>query len=114
MDTTTVPPAPASNAGSDVGLYGLAVMGQNFALNMASKGFAVSVANRSPAKVDTTVMRAKAEGIDTLKVRMCTTYGLHMDCNHCNISNKAFACSLTIRASKTPPPSSPPSPNPAR
>ena len=25
----------------DVGLYGLAVMGQNFALNMASKGFKV-------------------------------------------------------------------------
>jgi 6-phosphogluconate dehydrogenase len=28
---------------SDVGLYGLAVMGQNFALNMASKGFTVSL-----------------------------------------------------------------------
>ena len=31
---------------SDVGLYGLAVMGQNFALNMASHGFRVSVCNR--------------------------------------------------------------------
>jgi hypothetical protein len=39
-------------AGSaDVGLYGLAVMGQNFALNMASKGFSVSVCNRSHDKV---------------------------------------------------------------
>ncbi|CAM9698762.1 unnamed protein product [Ascophyllum nodosum] len=47
---------------SDVGLYGLAVMGQNFALNMASHGFSVSVSNRSPAKVDATVERAKAEG----------------------------------------------------
>lgn len=47
---------------SDVGLYGLAVMGQNFALNMASHGFSVSVCNRSPDKVDATVARAKAEG----------------------------------------------------
>ena len=46
----------------DIGLYGLAVMGQNFALNMASHGFKVSVCNRSPSKVDTTVDRAKAEG----------------------------------------------------
>ncbi|CAM9438050.1 unnamed protein product, partial [Ectocarpus sp. 4 AP-2014] len=38
------------------------VMGQNFALNMASHGFSVSVCNRSPGKVDTTVERAKEEG----------------------------------------------------
>jgi 6-phosphogluconate dehydrogenase len=37
-------------------------MGQNFALNMAEHGFKVSVCNRSPSKVDTTVARAKAEG----------------------------------------------------
>jgi len=47
---------------SDVGLYGLAVMGQNFALNMASHGFRVSVCNRSPDKVDKTVQRAQHEG----------------------------------------------------
>ena len=47
----------------DIGLYGLAVMGQNFALNMASKGFQVSVCNRSPSKVETTVQRAKVEGV---------------------------------------------------
>lgn len=47
---------------SEIGLYGLAVMGQNFALNMASHGFRVSVCNRSPAKVDTTVARAQSEG----------------------------------------------------
>ncbi|EEC49349.1 6-phosphogluconate dehydrogenase [Phaeodactylum tricornutum CCAP 1055/1] len=46
----------------DIGLYGLAVMGQNFALNMASHGFTVAVCNRSPSKVDTTVQRAKDEG----------------------------------------------------
>ncbi|KAG7389996.1 hypothetical protein PHYPSEUDO_008958 [Phytophthora pseudosyringae] len=47
---------------SDIGLFGLAVMGQNFALNMASHGFKVSVCNRSPEKVDATVQRAKDEG----------------------------------------------------
>jgi len=46
----------------DIGLWGLAVMGQNFALNMGSHGFSVCVGNRSPAKVDTTVKRAKEEG----------------------------------------------------
>ena len=46
----------------DIGLYGLAVMGQNFALNMADHGFSVCVSNRSPAKVDATLERAKAEG----------------------------------------------------
>lgn len=46
----------------DIGLYGLAVMGQNFALNMASHGFKVVVGNRSPGKVGDTVQRAKDEG----------------------------------------------------
>jgi 6-phosphogluconate dehydrogenase len=46
----------------DIGLYGLAVMGQNFALNMADHGFKVCVSNRSKSKVDTTVSRAKEEG----------------------------------------------------
>jgi 6-phosphogluconate dehydrogenase len=41
--------------------------GQNFALNMASKGFSVSVCNRSHDKVDTTVQRAVAEGNLPLK-----------------------------------------------
>lgn len=47
---------------SDIGLYGLAIMGQNFALNMASKGFKVSVCNRSEGKVTQTVERAAVEG----------------------------------------------------
>jgi 6-phosphogluconate dehydrogenase (decarboxylating) len=46
----------------DVGLFGLAVMGQNFALNMASHGFKVCVGNRSINKVHDTVERAKKEG----------------------------------------------------
>jgi len=43
-------------------LFGLSVMGQNFALNMASHGFPVCVGNRSPAKVDITLERAAKEG----------------------------------------------------
>jgi 6-phosphogluconate dehydrogenase len=45
-----------------IGLVGLAVMGQNLALNVASKGFPIAVWNRSPDKVDDTVKRAKDEG----------------------------------------------------
>ena len=37
-------------------------MGQNLALNIAEKGFSISVYNRSPDKVDSTVERARAEG----------------------------------------------------
>jgi 6-phosphogluconate dehydrogenase len=39
------------------------VMGQNYALNVASKGFTISVHNRSPGRVDTTVARAAKEGL---------------------------------------------------
>jgi 6-phosphogluconate dehydrogenase len=46
----------------DVGMYGLAIMGQNFALNMAEHGFTVCVGNRSHAKVESTVERAQQEG----------------------------------------------------
>ena len=45
-----------------IGLFGLAVMGQNLALNIAEHGFHIAVCNRSPSKVDDTVARAKAEG----------------------------------------------------
>ncbi|GAB4828985.1 hypothetical protein Ancab_018644 [Ancistrocladus abbreviatus] len=45
-----------------IGLAGLAVMGQNLALNIAEKGFPISVYNRSTSKVDETVERAKKEG----------------------------------------------------
>jgi len=37
---------------ADVGLIGLAVMGENLALNMESRGFQVAVYNRTTAKVD--------------------------------------------------------------
>jgi len=45
-----------------IGLVGLAVMGQNLALNIAEKGFPISVYNRSSSKTDDTVERAKKEG----------------------------------------------------
>ena len=37
---------------ADIGLIGLAVMGENLALNMESKGFRVAVYNRTRAKID--------------------------------------------------------------
>ncbi|KAG8500061.1 hypothetical protein CXB51_003707 [Gossypium anomalum] len=45
-----------------IGLVGLAVMGKNLALNIAEKGFPISVYNRATSKVDETVERAKQEG----------------------------------------------------
>ncbi|XP_073308514.1 6-phosphogluconate dehydrogenase, decarboxylating 1, chloroplastic-like [Primulina huaijiensis] len=47
---------------SHIGLAGLAVMGQNLALNIAEKGFPISVYNRTTSKVDETVDRAHREG----------------------------------------------------
>jgi 6-phosphogluconate dehydrogenase len=46
---------------SDIGLIGLAVMGENLVLNMESKGFQVSVYNRSLKKVDD-FLSARAKG----------------------------------------------------
>lgn len=49
---------------SDIGLIGLAVMGENLVLNMESKGFQVSVFNRSTDKVDNFIAgRAKGKNI---------------------------------------------------
>ena len=54
--------AAASAAAPAIGLFGLAVMGQNLALNIAEHGFHIAVCNRSAGRVDDTVARAKAEG----------------------------------------------------
>ncbi len=49
---------------SDIGLIGLAVMGENLVLNMESKGYQVSVFNRSTDKVDSFVNgRGKGKNI---------------------------------------------------
>jgi len=37
---------------ADIGLIGLAVMGENLVLNMESRGFTVAVFNRTTSKVD--------------------------------------------------------------
>ena len=41
---------------ADIGLIGLAVMGENLAMNMESKGFTVAVYNRTVKKVEDFVM----------------------------------------------------------
>lgn len=46
---------------SDIGLIGLAVMGENLVLNMESRGFAVSVYNRTTGKV-TNFIEGRAKG----------------------------------------------------
>lgn len=45
----------------DIGLIGLAVMGENLVLNMAEKGFSVAVYNRTTTKV-TEFLQGKAQG----------------------------------------------------
>ena len=57
---------------SDIGLIGLAVMGQNLALNIADHGFAISVYNRTTAKTAEFLARnpdtpGRLSGHDTLK-----------------------------------------------
>ncbi|NIA13916.1 MAG: decarboxylating NADP(+)-dependent phosphogluconate dehydrogenase [Nitrospiraceae bacterium] len=48
----------------DIGLIGLAVMGENLVLNMESKGFSVAVFNRTVSKVDNFIQgRAKDKNI---------------------------------------------------
>ena len=52
------------NNKSDIGLIGLAVMGENLVMNMESKGFSVSVFNRTVEKVSAFVNgRAKGKNI---------------------------------------------------
>ena len=49
---------------ADIGLIGLAVMGENIVMNMESKGFTVAVYNRTVSKVDDFVNgRAKGKNI---------------------------------------------------
>ena len=49
---------------ADIGLVGLAVMGENLVMNMMSKGFTVAVYNRTTQKVDNFVNgRAKGQTV---------------------------------------------------
>ncbi len=53
------------SAQADVGLIGLAVMGQNLVLNMNDRGYTVAVYNRTTSKVDA-VLKDAAAGRDTI------------------------------------------------
>ena len=53
------------NKQADIGLIGLAVMGQNLVLNMNDKGYTVAVFNRTVSKVDA-FMENAAKGRDTI------------------------------------------------
>ena len=46
---------------ADIGLIGLAVMGENLVMNMESKGFTVAVFNRTTSKV-TNFVEGRAKG----------------------------------------------------
>ena len=50
------------NGKADIGLVGLAVMGENLILNMESKGFTVACFNRTVSKVDDFVVNGRAKG----------------------------------------------------
>ena len=51
-DLLPTPSPPMPKTYSDIGLIGLAVMGQNLALNIADHGFQISVYNRTTEKTD--------------------------------------------------------------
>ena len=56
---------------NEIGLIGLAVMGQNLVLNMANHGFSVGVYNRTTSTTDEFVNKLKSEPVD--KVHSGTT-----------------------------------------
>ena len=58
---------------SDIGLIGMAVMGENLALNMNSKGFKVSVYNRTVAGVEEGVVERFIHGREKDKNFIGTT-----------------------------------------
>ena len=50
---------------ADIGLIGLAVMGENLIMNMESKGFTVAVYNRTVQKV-TDFVEGRAKGLNII------------------------------------------------
>jgi len=54
---------------ADIGVVGLATMGQNLALNCADKGFSVSVFNRTVSKADETEALAQKQGAGSYKLK---------------------------------------------
>lgn len=48
---------------SAIGVYGMGVMGANLAMNIASKGFKVSISNRSLPRLEAAVKQATDENV---------------------------------------------------
>ncbi|KAF6001815.1 hypothetical protein F1559_003784 [Cyanidiococcus yangmingshanensis] len=84
-DETTLGEAVA-----DIGLIGLAVMGQNLVLNMADHGFSVAVYNRTVSKVDDFI---KNEARDRK-----TIHGAHSIAEFCVLLKKPRKVMLLVRA----------------
>ena len=65
---------------ADIGLIGLAVMGENLVMNMESRGFTVAVYNRTTEKVDAflsgraSVKRIRTHRAETSEDRWGTDY----------------------------------------
>ncbi|RWW83673.1 hypothetical protein BHE74_00007808 [Ensete ventricosum] len=74
-----------------IGLAGLAVMGQNLALNIAEKGFPISVCNQTTSKVDETPERAKLE-------RNLPVYGFHDPASFVNSVQKRRVIIMLVKA----------------
>ena len=55
--------AEQSTKTAKIGMIGLAVMGENLAMNIERNGYAIAVFNRDPAKVDDFVARAKGKQV---------------------------------------------------
>ena len=54
--------SPASTSSPRIGVIGLAVMGQNLARNIATKGFPVAVYNRTYARTEELISQFSSEG----------------------------------------------------
>jgi 6-phosphogluconate dehydrogenase len=59
---------------ADIGVVGLAVMGENLILNMESKGFTVACFNRTTSKVDDFVKKGRAKGKNILGCKSLKTF----------------------------------------
>ncbi|KAJ8510841.1 hypothetical protein OPV22_001275 [Ensete ventricosum] len=82
---------PDKMAPTRIGLADLAVMGQNLALNIAEKGFPISVCNQTTSKVDETPERAKLE-------RNLPVYGFHDPASFVNSVQKRRVIIMLVKA----------------
>lgn len=62
---------------ADIGLIGLAVMGENLVLNMESHGFTVAVYNRTTARVDE-FLAGRGKGLKVCVLNLLPTFSLDL------------------------------------